>query len=256
MTGVQTCALPISDDDGEYGFKVQKRISKEIAKTKRERTEKEQALARAEALERELAETRKAWIAANEAAIKRDLEVARAKHSRAFSEGDAEEVTAATAEMAALEARRAEVQRAAQQVPQQAPQPARPQFSEKTQAFIEDNPWFDNDSAARELAINLHSSAVRKGLQPDTTPYFDFIKKSVKAAFPEHFEPEAEEEEEDEPAVKSAPVAPARRTVPGAAPAKAKLPSLTAEEAQIAERLGLSLKDYALEKLKLMRGNK
>ena len=238
------------DDKREFTSKVNKRIGELTGKYRQEQ-------ARAEALARQLAEYQKATLAQNDEALKRDQENAKQRHQRAFAEGDAQAVTEAADELARIHAQRSDVQRQAQQVrvPQQ--QAVTPQYTEKTQAYIDANPWFDADPGAKQLALTTHAIAEAKGLRPDTPAYFDFITKAVKSVFPEHFDDE--EPEEEEPVVVKAapvaPVAPARRSVPGT-PQRAKLPPLTADEASMARKLGITLEDYAREKLKIQLAGK
>lgn len=244
----------VEDEDGEYSAKVQKRIS-QLARQRREADARaEAALAREQAVLQQMQALSKDYFTNLDASIQRDMESAKAKHQRAFSESDAEGATSASAEMAELAARRAAVQQQRQSEPAK-PQQQAPKVTPKTQEFIDENPWFNDDPEARGVAIVAHEAAIRRGMQAETPEYFDYVKGRVKKLFPEHFD-EVEVDEEPLPRRNAplAPVAAARRTVPGQQAARSTLPSLTKDEAEMARQMGISLKDYATQKAKINQG--
>ena len=102
------------------------------------------------------------------------------------------------------------------------------------------------------LALGLHEKLIRSGVDPNSGDYLKTIDETVKKRFPEYFE-ESQEETEDRakptPRKVSTVVASATRST---APRQVKI---TASEAAIAKRLGLTAEAYAREKMKLENSN-
>lgn len=248
----------LEESDADYSERVQKRIAQATRYRREAETAARAAEARAQAAEARAAELAKDYLTNLDATLQRDIEAAKAKQARAYTDSDGDAIASASVEMAELAARRAEVQRQKSQAPAPDTRAAQPTVSAKTQDYIDANPWFTEDAEAREIAIAAHKGALARRIQPDTPEYFEHITKRVKAAFPEHFEGETEERETEAPAARRAaplpPVAGAQRTVPGATAPKSRLPSLTSEEAAMAVRIGTTPKAYAIEKARLAAG--
>lgn len=238
----------LEEGDENYGEKVQKRISQLVQRERAAKAEAARERSAREAAERAAFEVRRSHLTSADASLKAQFEQAQERQKRAFSEGDGDAVAASSAEMAELAARRSEVQREVRQPAPQQPQGQR--FTPQTQAFIDENPWFNSDPDAQATAIRAHEIALRRGIRPDTSAYFDHVTKAVRALHPEHFEEPEDEEDEVEQPRKAAipPVAPARRTVPGVAGRRTiKLPSLSPEQRDMARQFGMTDKEYATE---------
>lgn len=242
----------VEDEDAEYGVKVQKRLAVYSRQRNEARAELDRERQARIAAERALAEHFKTSLASSDESLEREFKAAQMRQQRAFQEGNGEEVSAASAELARIAAQQSEVRRQAQGVRIPEEHRPQPQVSSRTQEYIDANPWFETDPEARELAIVSDRQAKQRGLQADTPEYFDFVTKRVKAVFPQHFEDGDQDvtvEGEQPRRAPPAPVAPARRTVPGTPAQKAKLPSLTADEADMARRMGLTPLQYAKGKM-------
>lgn len=126
------------------------------------------------------------------------------------------------------------------QRPQQPQQPVIPKPSAEASEWAKDNPWFGNDEHKdmTALAYGVHEDLVmNKGFKPNSDEYFEEINSTMRKRFPEYF---------DEPKKSTTVVAAAMRNN-GARPRKVKL---TSSQVALAERLGISLEDYANELMK------
>jgi hypothetical protein len=118
------------------------------------------------------------------------------------------------------------------------------------------NQWFQADPTMTQYATGVHNELVKRGVDPSSDEYYETIDKRVRSAFPDS-EWFADEGLEDDVEVTTAPqpkpqsrpkrtsaVAPVTRST------SPKKVSLTRSEVAMAETLGVSLKEYALQKLK------
>ena len=103
------------------------------------------------------------------------------------------------------------------------------------------------------LALGLHEKLVKSGVDPRSDEYYQQIDATMKKRFPENFQESQNnnsDDDEDRPVRKtSTVVAPATRST---APRQVRI---TASEAAIAKRLGLTPEAYAREKIKLESNN-
>lgn len=149
------------------------------------------------------------------------------------------------------ELRRQEIARqAALSVAQQ--QQVQPQVSPEAQAWAEKNQWFMRQGYEEmtALAYGSHEAAIRKGIQPNSPDYFDYIDNRMRAAFPEHDWSDERTNGRTATATTgsrpSSVVAPSGRSN-GAKPRKVQL---TSTQVALAKRLGLTNKQYADQLLK------
>lgn len=120
----------------------------------------------------------------------------------------------------------------------------------KAVAWQKQNQWFGNDEEMTALALGLHGKLVRSGVDATSDDYYERVDKTMKKRFPEYF---GEVQDNDEPPAprktNSTVVAPVARST---APRQIRI---TASEAAIAKRLGLTPEAYAREKMKLESNN-
>jgi hypothetical protein len=136
-----------------------------------------------------------------------------------------------------------------QQVQVPTPQPA---VDQKAVAWREKNTWFGTDEEMTALALGLHEKLVRSGVDPRSDDYYRRVDETMKKRFSEYFEEPQSPEPEPirEPARKvSTVVAPATRST---SPRSVRI---TASQAAIAKRLGLTPEQYAREAMKLENTN-
>jgi hypothetical protein len=127
---------------------------------------------------------------------------------------------------------------------------SRPTVDPKAEAWRERNTWFGKDEEMTALALGLHEKLVRSGVDPSSDDYYERVNTTMKKRFPEYFGETHDNDEADKPVRKpSTVVAPATRST---APRQIRI---TASQAAIAKRLGISPEQYAREVLKLENNN-
>ena len=135
-----------------------------------------------------------------------------------------------------------------QQVEQQ-----RPKIDQKTQSWLDQNPWYGTKKAMSSYAVGIHEELLDEYGQTvvGTDQYFKRIDRTMREKFPEYFDTleEAEPKEEvQKPATKAKPstvVAPATRST------ASKQVKLKTSQQAIAKKLGLTPEQYARELMKL-----
>tara|TARA_R110000751_G_scaffold87979_1_gene174119 strand:- start:144 stop:1172 length:1029 start_codon:yes stop_codon:yes gene_type:complete len=137
-------------------------------------------------------------------------------------------------------------------------QPSREQVAEDSgspaaKEWQQNNPWFGDDEEMTSHAYGLHEKLVkREGVDPETQEYYELIDNRMRQKWPEYFSPSSAGSSGSvavEPATrrKASPVvAPAMRNN-GAAPRKVQL---TSTQVALAERLGITLQQYAAQLMK------
>lgn len=135
---------------------------------------------------------------------------------------------------------------------QQYQQPSRAETTApdpKAVKWLKDNQWFGSDKRMTGFAYGVHEELVtEKGIDPirDADEYYGEVNAAMRKAFPDEFE-------DGEPARAQAArpniVSPPAR---GAAPRKVQL---TASQATVAKRLGLTLEQYANQLIKEQKAN-
>jgi hypothetical protein len=263
------------DDLEEYSDKVKKRLSQmkkvwhdERREKERAAREREEALAFAQQIHQENQTLKQRLSAgekifASEITKSAELEAATAKEKlkQAYEAGDPDRLTDAQEALteAKLKLREAkqfrpslqDQEEGVQRTPQA--QPARVQPDAKAEAWRQKNTWFGANEEMTALALGLHEKLVRSGVDPRGDDYYQTIDRTMRKRFPEEFsdEPSSRTEERSEPVSRrsSTVVAPASRST---APRQIRL---TASQAAIAKRLGISPEAYAREIMKLESNN-
>ena len=116
--------------------------------------------------------------------------------------------------------------------------PQTPQVDERAAEWAKANPWFGSDKAMTGYAMGVHNELEEKGVVLSSDEYYEEINSRMRKLFPEQFDEEIIEEEQEtkrQPNV----VAPATRST---APKKVRL---TSTQVAIAKKLGVPLEDYA-----------
>lgn len=196
-------------------------------------------------------------------------QMALAEQAQAFRNGDDAAHAAASDALMQLTVREREL--ANIQPPQPTPQRQGKAdgYSETAKEWIEANPWFLTDTKKQNLAKSLHGAAAAAGLEIDSPAYYDFIGAGIEKVYPGTVQKIDDGDDDDEsapapaskpkavatarPAVAAAPVTRTVSTPQAAASANRALPKLTREQASIADAMGMTYKEYAIE---LMRASK
>jgi len=132
--------------------------------------------------------------------------------------------------------------------------PEAPKLDDKTLRWQAKNQWFGSPGYEEmtAFALGLHQKLVATGVDPRSDEYFDRVDGRLKQVFPEVFnDVKSAEPVKAEPTKKPANVVASATRSSGAK----KVIKLTATQARLAEKYGLSHKQYAQEILKLEAQN-
>jgi hypothetical protein len=119
---------------------------------------------------------------------------------------------------------------------QESAQPA-PQVDAAATEWADENKWFGTDEEMTGFALVVHNKLVKSGVNPQTKNYYEKINSRMREVFPENFEEEGVPPKRK----KSQIVAPATRST---APKSVKL---TKTQVALAKKLGVPLKEYAIQ---------
>ena len=254
------------DEVKEYSEGVQKRIAKLTRKMREAERQKEEAIAFAEAtnrqksdLEGRLSKLDKSYTSEFETRVKTNMAAARQALKTAIESQDVdgqiaaqEQISNLTMDAARLNAMKAaEVSKPESKevnvTPQQTRQPA--QSDPMAEAWASENPWFGNDSAMTYTAFDIHKTLVEKeGFDPQSNEYYAEVDKRIRLEFPHKFD--KVEDTTTERVRPTQNVASAKRS---ASTGRRKTVKLTPSQVAIAKRLGVPLEDYA-KQLKITEG--
>ena len=247
------------DEVKEYSEGVQKRIAKLTRKMREAERQKEEAIAFAEAtnkqkseLEGRLSTLDKSYTSEFETRVKTNMAAARQALKTAIESQDVEGQIAAQEQIANLtmDGARLNAMKAAEAVkaenkevnvtPQQTKQPA--QTDPMAEAWAADNSWFGNDSAMTYTAFDIHKQLVEKeGFDPKSREYYAEVDKRIRVEFPHKFDKIEDNTTERAKPVQN--VASAKRSA--STGRKNKTVRLTPSQVAIAKRLGVPLEEYA-----------
>ena len=247
------------DEVKEYSEGVQKRIAKLTRKMREAERQKEEAIAFAEAtnrqksdLEGRLSKLDKSYTSEFETRVKTNMAAARQALKTAIESQDVEGQIAAqeqianlTMDGARLNAMKAAEAAKSQQkevnvTPQQTRAPV--QSDPMAEAWASENAWFGNDSAMTYTAFDIHKQLVEKeGFDPKTKEYYDEVDARIRVEFPHKFDKVDGNTTERAKPVQN--VASAKRSA--STGRKNKTVRLTPSQVAIAKRLGVPLEEYA-----------
>ena len=244
------------DEVQEYSEGVQKRIAKLTRKMREAERQKEEAIAFAEAtnkqkseLEGRLSKLDKSYTSEFETRVKTNMVAAKQALKTAIESQDVEGQIAAQEQIANLtmDAARLNAMKVAAEskpkevnvTPQQTKQSA--QTDTMAEAWAAENSWFGNDSAMTYTAFDIHKQLVEKeGYDPKSKEYYDEVDKRIRVEFPHKFDKiEGNTTERAKPVQN---VASAKRS---ASTKGRKTVKLTPSQVAIAKRLGVPLEEYA-----------
>ena len=188
-----------------------------------------------------------------------ELAMARAQYKQAYETGEPDSILEAQTALNAAQIRMDRVQnlkpretealqpeQTAVQNEVTVPQPQVPR-DEKAESWRDDNPWFGSDDEMTAFALGLHTKLTKEGTDPQSDEYYEKINSRMRQVFPDQFDESIEDEPEEPKRKQSNVVAPATRST---APKKVRL---TQTQIALANKLGVSLADYAQQVAELMR---
>ena len=280
---------PTDDELASYDEKVQARIKKFTRGYHDERRAKEQAererLAAEEfartvfeenkRLQQQLAKGSKDYIETSKSAAEVELESAKKAYKDAYDAGNADDLVAAQEKIAkaTLKLDKAEGMKPIEvddrefetSMPQQ---PQQPKVSPRTQKWLKTNAdWFGVDDEMTMAAMGIDKK-LQKEYGSDyigTEDYFRTVDRTMRKRFPEFFENQSDEDDDEPPQRTSKPAdeddePPRRATKPAAvvAPASRSTPpnrvKLKASQVALARKLGITPEQYAKQVALLTRG--
>ena len=267
----------VDDPLDEYSDKVKSRINQLRKGVHDERREKESAVREREEalsfaqrafeenrqLKQKLGAGEKVYITEVTKAATTEVSTAKEALKRAYENGDPEKIADAQDLLTDAKLKLRDYQNfrpslqdndLGVQTQQQAQQAPRVQPDSKAETWRQKNTWFGADEEMTALALGLHEKLVRSGVDPRSDDYYQRVDSTMKKRFPEKFEDDLVQttERSDErptPRKNSTVVASATRST---APRQVRL---TASQASIAKKLGLTPEAYAREMIKLENSN-
>jgi hypothetical protein len=190
------------------------------------------------------------------------VQVAQRAYKEALESGDPDRIVAAQTELndagykvhKAKDFKPSTLQNSENDVQIQQVEQQRPKIDQKTQSWLDQNPWYGTKKAMSSYAVGIHEELLDEYGQTvvGTDQYFRRIDRTMREKFPEYFdtlEDKAEPNEEvQKPTPKAKPntvVAPATRST------ASKQVRLKTSQQAIAKKLGLTPEQYARELIKL-----
>tara|TARA_R110000824_G_scaffold211785_2_gene398043 strand:- start:2157 stop:3206 length:1050 start_codon:yes stop_codon:yes gene_type:complete len=271
------------DEKGElasYGEKVQKRIAKMKYDFHEERRAKEAAIRLADeatvyaqrlvndnqSVRNLVRDSHQELVKQSHERSKVALSVAESRFKAAHQSGDADEISSAQQAMVEAQMSLAQAPAVSKQIIQswqdaekqkrgntQEVQPSAPQPPTPDPAAVEwqkNNQWFGTNRRMTSLAYGIHEDLVVEGMDPNSQEYYQRIDAEMLARFPEEFGGTSGAER-NAPFVEVDTAQGPRRATPvvGAATrnngAKPRKITLSATQKRLAERLGLTVQQYA-----------
>jgi hypothetical protein len=255
------------DDDadlGKHSESVQKRIKKLKFEYHEERRRKETADREREAavqyaqqvkgendrLRKNLNEGESVLITQAKARIASELANVKGAYKIAYEAGDPDAVLEAQEKLSKLLAEQSRVENWTPPKQQQeaAPVPKAAQIPEpdpRAKAWVEKNSWFNEDRGMQRYAILVHEELVENGIDSGSNIYYNKIDAAIRQRYPDRFDDAPIEVKQPQRQTGSV-VAPGGRNTP----VSRNKVVITSSEAAIAKRLGLSIQQYAAQKLK------
>ena len=255
------------DELKEYSDGVQKRIAKLTRKMREAERQKEEAIAFAEAVNKQKEETEtrlskldKSYVSEFESRVTSNLSAAKQALKTAIEAQDVdgqvkaqEQIASLTMDAARLNNLKTTAEEPKQQkevniTPQRTTQPT--VTDPRAEDWASKNAWFGSDSAMTYTAFDIHKKLVEEeGYDPKSDEYYAEINSRIRVEFPHKFDKiEGNTTERAKPVQN---VASAKRS---ASTGRKKTVKLTPSQVAIAKRLGVPLEDYA-KQLKITEGN-
>ncbi len=192
------------------------------------------------------------------------IELAKQAHKQAVEANDAEAIARATellstaiAEKKYIEASQQRSQFEADynqavtqevesplQEPQQVQEYAEP--SPKAQTWANKNSWFGQDRVATTVALTIHEQLANEGFDLNSDEYYNELDNRLRSEIPNKFDNNVEATKPVQTVA-----SPSRTTSTGRKPSNRV--ELSPSEQRLAKRLGVSFKDYAIQKARLQK---
>ena len=264
--------------DGVETSGAQKRIRQLVAQKKEREAEIEKLLEQNKQMQLELQQQKQEYIEAvgtslksSETQVNEKLVIARDSYKRAIDSGDSDLILQAqeylnNAQQDVIRVADAKRQYesltpaqkdavAEQQVAQQQAAPAETYngYGLKAYQWAAGNEWFNQDQILTNAALVIDAQLKEEGFDPEEDEYYQEIDKRLAENFPQKFGKTTQEVVADKPRTK--PTSTASQVVAGASHTSAspsnKKVKLSQEDVRLANKWGITLEQYAAEKLKV-----
>jgi hypothetical protein len=255
----------------------QKRIRQLVAQKKEREAEIERLLENNKQMQLELQQQKQEYLEAvgtnlksSEAQVNEKLVIARDSYKRAIDSGDSDLILQAQEYLNNAQqdvVRLADAKRqyesltpaqrdavAEQQVTQQTAAPETYNgYGLKAYQWAASNEWFNQDQILTSAALVIDAQLKEEGFDPEEDEYYQEIDKRLAENFPQKFGKATEEVVAEQPRKKS--TSTASQVVAGASHTSAspsnKKVKLSQEDVRLAQKWGITLEQYAAEKLKV-----
>ena len=192
------------------------------------------------------------------------IELAKQAHKQAVEANDAEAIARATELLSTAIAEKKYIEASEQrsqfeadydqavtqevesplQEPQQVQEYAEP--SPKAQAWANKNSWFGQDRIATTVALTIHEQLASEGFDLNSDEYYNELDNRLRSEIPNKFDNNVEATKPVQTVA-----SPSRTTSTGRKPSNRV--ELSPSEQRLAKRLGVSFKDYAIQKARLQK---
>jgi len=192
------------------------------------------------------------------------IELAKQAHKQAVEANDAEAIARATELLSTAIAEKKYIEASEQrsqfeadydqavtqevesplQEPQQVQEYAEP--SPKAQEWAAKNPWFNQDRVATTVALTIHEQLASEGFDLNSDEYYNELDNRLRSEIPNKFDNNVEATKPVQTVA-----SPSRTTSTGRKPSNRV--ELSPSEQRLAKRLGVSFKDYAIQKARLQK---
>ena len=264
--------VPDEDEIKQYSKDVQKRLNKLKWEFHEERRRKEEALRQTEEaarfakalyeqnqrLQGTLRGGEKVLVDQARGRVEAELAQAKADYKTAYEAGDTEALIKAQEKISEL---KIQADRVANYQPTQFEEP--PVFRPPPQQAPAPQPdplfndwrskndrWFGKDDEMTSFALGVHKKLVESGVDPRSREYYNKIDTRMREVFPNSFSAERASGSPARPRGAGNVVAPAVRTTSSYGGNTPRSVQISASQAQLARRLGLTPEQYAAQLLK------
>ena len=192
------------------------------------------------------------------------IELAKQAHKQAVEANDAEAIARATELLSTAIAEKKYIEASEQrsqfesdynqavtqevesplQEPQEGQEYAEP--SPKAQAWANKNSWFGQDRIATTVALTIHEQLANEGFDLNSDEYYNELDNRLRSEIPNKFDNNVEATKPVQTVA-----SPSRTTSTGRKPSNRV--ELSPSEQRLAKRLGVSFKDYAIQKARLQK---
>jgi len=213
--------------------------------------------------EEQLSNSLKSSIDNSESQLNSNLEAAKSIYRQAIENNDVdaqiaaqESISKAYAELNQISNQRTALENYSTQAEQSQvsqPQQQTPKYDPKAVDWAAKNNWFGKDQIMTTAALSIDQELKDEGYDPSDDDFYEEIDNRLRSRYPQRFQDTSAQEPEtprlqDTPSNSAQVVAGASRTPKTSKSNKVKL---TQEDVRLANKWGISLEQYAAEKLKV-----